>query len=172
MDMSGAPSVFIGLGSNLGDREATISNGLGLLSDRGFTLERRSDLYLTEPVDGPAQDWFVNAVAQGRTELSPTALLAACQEVEHAQGRVRVVRNGPRSLDLDLLLYGDLVRDDAALTLPHPRLHERRFVLVPLCDVAPDEVHPRLGVTFRALLASCPDTSQVVPFSAAAGAAR
>ena len=172
MDMSGAPSVFIGLGSNLGDREATISHGLGLLADRGFSLERRSDLYLTEPVDGPAQDWFVNAVAQGRTELSPGALLAACQAVEHALGRVRSVRNGPRTLDLDLLLYDDLVRDDPALTLPHPRLHERRFVLVPLCDLAPDLLHPRLGVTLGALLAACPDTARVVPFSAAAGAAR
>jgi len=170
--MTGAPSVFIGLGSNLGDREATIGRGLELLADRGFILERRSDLYLTEPVDGPPQDWFVNGVARGTTGLAPEDLLAACQEVEHALGRVRVVRNGPRSLDLDLLLYGDLVRDDHALTLPHPRLHERRFVLVPLCDVAPDLVHPRLGVTFRALLASCPDTSRVVPFSAAAGAAR
>jgi 2-amino-4-hydroxy-6-hydroxymethyldihydropteridine diphosphokinase len=169
--MSGAISVFIGLGSNLGEREATITKGLGLLADHGFILERRSDLYLTEPVDGPPQDWFVNVVAQGRTELSPEALLAACQEVEHALGRVRSVRNGPRTLDLDLLLWGDLVRDDPALTLPHPRLHERRFVLVPLCDLAPDLIHPRLGVTFGALLAACPDTSRVVPFSAAAGAA-
>ena len=170
--MSSAPSVFIGLGSNLGDREATITKGLDLLADLGFTLERRSDLYLTEPVDGPVQDWFVNAVAQGRTELDPEALLAACQEVEHALGRVRSVRNGPRTLDLDLLLYGDLLRDDAALTLPHPRLHQRRFVLVPLCDLAPGGVHPRMGLPFAALLSACPDTSRVVPFAAASGAAR
>lgn len=170
--MSSASSVFIGLGSNLGNREATIAKGLGLLADRGFIMERRSDLYLTEPVDGPAQDWFVNAVAQGRTEHAPEALLDACLEIEHALGRVRSVRNGPRTLDLDLLLYGDLVRDEPALTLPHPRLHERRFVLVPLCDLATDLVHPRLGVTLSALLAACPDTSRVVPFSAAAGAAR
>lgn len=170
--MAGAPSVVIGLGSNLGDREATLGRGLDLLTRRGFILERRSDLYLTEPVDGPPQDWFVNAVARGTTTLAPEAMLTACQQVEQELGRVRTVRNGPRSLDLDLLLYGDLVRDDAVLTLPHPRLHERRFVLVPLCDVAPDEVHPRLGVTFRALLADCPDTSRVVPFTAAAGAAR
>jgi 2-amino-4-hydroxy-6-hydroxymethyldihydropteridine diphosphokinase len=170
--MTGAPSVVIGLGSNLGDREAILGRGLDLLADRGFILERRSDLYLTEPVGGPPQDWFMNAVARGRTALGPDDLLAACQEVEHALGRVREVRNGPRSLDLDLLLYGDLVRDDEALTLPHPRLHQRRFVLVPLCDVAPDEVHPRLGLTFQALLAVCPDRSRVVPFSTAAGAAR
>ncbi|MET0556168.1 MAG: 2-amino-4-hydroxy-6-hydroxymethyldihydropteridine diphosphokinase [Vicinamibacteria bacterium] len=172
MGTSGAPSVFIGLGSNLGDREATITKGLGLLADHGFVLERRSDLYLTEPVDGPAQDWFVNAVARGTTALGPDALLAACQEVEHALGRVRSVRNGPRTLDLDLLLYGDLLRDDDDLTLPHPRLHQRRFVLVPLCDLAAASVHPRMGVSFAALLAACPDTSRVVPFAAASGAAR
>jgi 2-amino-4-hydroxy-6-hydroxymethyldihydropteridine diphosphokinase len=170
--MTGAPSVFIGLGSNLGDREANIARSLDLLTGRGFILERRSDLYLTEPVDGPPQDWFVNAVARGTTELAPEALLAACLQVEQELGRVRSVRNGPRSLDLDLLLYGDLVRDHDTLTLPHPRLHQRRFVLVPLCDLAPDEVHPRLRITFRALLAACPDGSRVVPFTAAAGAAR
>jgi 2-amino-4-hydroxy-6-hydroxymethyldihydropteridine diphosphokinase len=170
--MTRAPSVVIGLGSNLGDREAAVGRGLDLLAERGFVLERRSDLYLTEPVGGPPQDWFVNAAARGRTALAPEALLSACLEVERALGRVRAEKNGPRSLDLDLLLYGDLVRDDRDLTLPHPRLHERRFVLVPLCDVAADDVHPRLGRTFRALLAACPDTSRVVPYTAAAGAAR
>lgn len=170
--MSAAPSVFLGLGSNLGDREGTIARGLDGLRGRGFILERRSDLYLTEPVDGPPQDWFVNAVAQGRTALAPEALLAACLEVEREAGRVRRERNGPRTLDLDLLLFGDTVSDAPALTLPHPRLHERRFVLVPLCDLAPEGVHPRLGRTFRELLAVCPDASRVVPYSAAAGAAR
>lgn len=170
--MSDAPSVVIGLGSNLGDREANIGRGLDRLAERGFILERRSDLYLTEPVDGPPQDWFVNAVARGTTALAPAELLDACLRVEQELGRVRTVRNGPRPLDLDLLLYGDLVRDDETLVLPHPRLHHRRFVLVPLCDLAPDVIHPRLGVTFGELLAHCPDTSRVVPFTAAAGAAR
>lgn len=170
--MNGAPSVFIGLGSNLGDREETVRRALDLLAERGFVLECRSDLYLTEPVDGPPQDWFLNAVARGRTALTPEALLGACQEVESRLGRVRTVRNGPRTIDLDLLCYGSLVRDEPALTLPHPRMHERRFVLVPLCDVGPEYVHPRLGRTFGALLATCPDSSRVVPFAAAAGTPR
>jgi 2-amino-4-hydroxy-6-hydroxymethyldihydropteridine diphosphokinase len=170
--MSDAPSVFIGLGSNLGEREETIAQGLRALTARGFQIVRRSALYLTEPVDGPPQDWYVNAVAEGRTALAPEALLGACQEVELALGRVRAERNGPRTLDLDLLLYGDLVRDDPSLTLPHPRLHERRFVLVPLCELAERRVHPRLGLSFGALLAACPDASRVLPFPAVAGAPR
>jgi 2-amino-4-hydroxy-6-hydroxymethyldihydropteridine diphosphokinase len=163
--------VFIGLGSNLGDREATLTAGLAALVERGFVLEERSALYLTEPVDAPPQEWFLNAVARGKTALLPERLLAACLEVERAAGRVREGRNGPRTLDLDILIYGDVVRDDPALTLPHPRLHERRFVLVPLAELAPDLVHPRLRRTVRELLAACPDTSQVLRLPAGAGVA-
>lgn len=160
--MPETPGVFIGLGSNLGDRRALLARGLAALAGAGFGIARESSLYLTEPVDAPPQDWFVNGVAAGHTSLSPEELLAACLEVERALGRERAVYHGPRTLDLDILIYGDERRDGPGLTLPHPRMHERRFVLAPLCELAPDLRHPRLGVTMRELLARCPDTSRVV----------
>lgn len=160
--MSDAPEVFIGLGSNLGDRTALLAQGLARLAEAGFDVARESSRYLTEPVDAPPQDWFVNAVAAGRTSLTPEALLAACLEVEQGLGRERGLHHGPRTLDLDILIYGDERRDGPDLTLPHPRMHERRFVLTPLCELAPDLRHPRLGVTMSELLLRCPDRSRVV----------
>jgi 2-amino-4-hydroxy-6-hydroxymethyldihydropteridine diphosphokinase len=157
-----SPSVYIGLGSNLGDRRAQLARGLDALAQAGFAVDAMSSLYLTEPVDAPPQDWFVNAVAAGHTGLSPEELLGACLEVERAQGRERTVHHGPRTLDLDILIYGDALREGPGLTLPHPRLHERRFVLTPLCELAPELRHPRLGATVRELLADCPDDSRVV----------
>ena len=164
-----SPRVFIGLGSNLGDRPALLERGLQSLADAGFGTDQRSALYLTEPVDAPPQDWFVNAVAEGHTALSPDELLAACLEVERALGRERAVHHGPRTLDLDILIYGDERREEPGLTLPHPRMHERRFVLVPLCELAPDLHHPRLGATMRELLDRCPDRSRVVRLDAGHG---
>jgi 2-amino-4-hydroxy-6-hydroxymethyldihydropteridine diphosphokinase len=157
-----SPSVFLGLGSNLGDRELSLERGLASLESRGFQVICRSSTYLTEPVGGPAQDWFLNAVVGGETELTPDALLEACLEVEAELGRVRRVPNGPRTLDLDLLLYGSEVRHDERLSLPHPRFHERRFVLVPLAEIAPALCHPLLGSSVQELLERCPDASRVV----------
>jgi 2-amino-4-hydroxy-6-hydroxymethyldihydropteridine diphosphokinase len=154
--------VFLGLGSNLGARETTLQQAREELQSGGFRELLRSSLYLTEPVGGPPQDWYLNQVIAGETSLSPERLLEACQAVERAHGRERGERNAPRTLDIDILLFGDLVRDDQELQLPHPRLHERRFVLVPLSEIAPDVVHPRLGVSARELLARCPDRSRVV----------
>ena len=168
--MNDAPDVFIGLGSNLGDRPALLAQGLARLAFAGFDVTRSSSLYLTEPVDAPPQDWFVNAVAAGSTSLTPEQLLAACLEVEQALGRERVIHHGPRTLDLDILIYGDERRDGPDLTLPHPRMHERRFVLTPLCELAPDLRHPRLGVTMGELLLRCPDRSRVVKLPAESGA--
>lgn len=160
--------VYLGLGSNVGDREGTLFRALTALGERGLLVTARSELYLTEPVDAPPQEWFLNAVAGGRTALAPDDLLRACQEVERELGRVRVVFRGPRTIDLDLLLYGDRVERGPHLTLPHPHLHERRFVLVPLDEVAPDVVHPVLGLTVRELLRRCPDTARVLPWAKAA----
>jgi 2-amino-4-hydroxy-6-hydroxymethyldihydropteridine diphosphokinase len=157
-----SPPVYIGLGSNVGDRRAHLARGLDALGRSGFAVDVVSSLYLTEPVDAPPQEWFVNAVAAGHTSLAPERLLRVCMEVEQAEGRERVVHHGPRTLDLDILIYGGELRDDPELTLPHPHLHERRFVLTPLCELAPDLVHPRLGATVRALLDLCPDDSRVV----------
>ena len=162
-----SPLVFLSLGSNLGPRQETLEAALLALASGGFAVERRSSLYATEPVGGPPQEWFLNQVIGGEAALAPEALLAACLAAEQEQGRVRTVPGGPRTLDADLLLYGDEVREDGALSLPHPRLHQRRFVLVPLVEVAPAARHPRLGLTAQELLARCPDRSQVRRYSLA-----
>ena len=145
---------YVGLGSNLGDRAAHLLLGLSALSRLPETrLLRLSPVYETDPV-GPPQPPYLNMVAELETELSPKGLLAEMLRVEKALGRERRERWGPRTLDLDLLLYGDLVLEEAGLSVPHPRLHERAFVLVPLLDLLPEGRHPLLGQSFAELLAS------------------
>jgi len=153
---------YVGLGSNLGDRSAHLLLGLSALSRLPDThLLRLSPVYETEPV-GPPQPPYLNLVAELETELAPRALLLEMLRIERALGRERRERWGPRTLDLDLLLYGDLVLEEEGLTVPHPRLHQRAFVLVPLLDLLPEGRHPLLGQSFRELLASL-DTSGVRP---------
>ncbi|HVO10253.1 MAG TPA: 2-amino-4-hydroxy-6-hydroxymethyldihydropteridine diphosphokinase [Vicinamibacteria bacterium] len=156
-----APPVFLGLGSNLGDREGAIEAALLQLAQRGFSTRLRSSNWLTEPVGGPPQGWFVNAVAGGETLLAPRELLQACLDTERTLGRVRGERNGPRTIDVDVLFYGEETIAEPGLVVPHPRLAERRFVLAPLAEIAPRLVHPVLGATVAALLLRCPDTSRV-----------
>jgi 2-amino-4-hydroxy-6-hydroxymethyldihydropteridine diphosphokinase len=110
----------------------------------------------------------VNQVVRGETDLAPAALLETALAIEQAHGRQRSVPNAPRTLDIDILFFGDRVVEEPGLTIPHPRLHERRFVLVPLAEIAPDFRHPVLGLTVRELLARCSDTSRVVAHSASA----
>jgi 2-amino-4-hydroxy-6-hydroxymethyldihydropteridine diphosphokinase len=155
------PPVFLGLGSNLGNREAAIEGALERLAARGFRATLRSSLWLTEPVGGPPQGWFLNAVAGGETSLGPEALLQVCLATELEMGRVRRERNGPRIIDVDILLFGMERRAGPGLVLPHPRLQERRFVLAPLAEIAPGLVHPALGLTALELLSRCPDASAV-----------
>jgi 2-amino-4-hydroxy-6-hydroxymethyldihydropteridine diphosphokinase len=160
--MADGPAVFVALGANVGDREANILAARRGLEARGFRVTAMSSLYLTEPVDAPPQEWFLNAVAGGETALTPEALLQACLETERELGRVRDVPRGPRTIDLDLLLYGNEVRDAPGLVLPHPRMAARRFVLVPLAEIAPAALHPILGLTAAEMLRRCPDRSQVL----------
>jgi 2-amino-4-hydroxy-6-hydroxymethyldihydropteridine diphosphokinase len=160
--MADGPVVFVALGANVGDREANILAARRGLEARGFRVTAMSSLYLTEPVDAPPQEWFLNAVAGGETALTPEALLQACLDPERELGRVRDVPRGPRTIDLDLLLYGNEVRDAPGLVLPHPRMAARRFVLVPLAEIAPAALHPILGLTAAEMLRRCPDRSQVL----------
>ena len=153
--------VFIGLGSNLGNPERQIEQALGLLEMRAITIDEISSLYRTEPVDAPVDSWFLNGVARASGGLPPLELLDVLLTVEKEMGRVRRERHAPRTIDLDLLLIGDAVMDEPGLTLPHPRLHLRRFVLVPLVEIAPNLVLPKLGVTAEELLNRCLDTSAV-----------
>jgi 2-amino-4-hydroxy-6-hydroxymethyldihydropteridine diphosphokinase len=141
---AGAPPTvrraFIGLGSNLGDRQAALRQAVAQLKEGG-DVTAVSPLYETEPVGGPEdQGAFLNVVVELATSDSPRQLLIRCQALEEAAHRVRTVRFGPRTLDADVLLVGDLVVDDPDLVVPHPRMWERRFVLAPLADLAPDLV--------------------------------
>jgi 2-amino-4-hydroxy-6-hydroxymethyldihydropteridine diphosphokinase len=158
---------FLGLGSNESTPEGGPKEQLELalrrLQDLGVEIRKRSSFYLTEPVHAPVQPWFVNAAAEVRFSGGPVELLEMCQTIESRQGRRRLVRNGPRTLDIDLLLFGEAVLDTGELTLPHPRLSERRFVLVPMVEIAPDARHPVLDLTMRELLSRCADGSAVTP---------
>lgn len=137
---------YIALGANLGDAAATLRAALAALRNCvGLRFERASSLYLTAPVGLIHQPDFINAVARVHTELAPEALLDALFDLEAQFGRVRGEKNGPRLLDLDLLLYDDLVLETPRLTLPHPRMHLRAFVLAPLAEIAPDLALPGRG---------------------------
>ena len=153
---------YIGLGSNLGDPIAELRGAVSELESRGVELRSRSSLYRTEPVDAPDQAWFVNAVVEIRFGGRADELLQFCLSVETARGRERRRRNEPRILDLDVLLLGDTVLSTDELTIPHPRLHERRFVLEPIVEIAPDAIHPGLRKTMRDLLQECSDESKVI----------
>ena len=147
---------FIGIGSNLENPVAQVQQALEAFATIPKThMLCCSPLYRSEPLGPPNQPDYINAVARLETELTPDHLLAALQKIENNHGRVRTIRWGPRTLDLDLLLYDDHIQDDPHLTLPHPRMHERAFVLYPLYDIAPDLVIPTHG-PIAALLAKCP----------------
>jgi 2-amino-4-hydroxy-6-hydroxymethyldihydropteridine diphosphokinase len=137
---------YVGLGSNLGDRESTIRRAVALLDEApGVDVLAVSTLRETEPWGPVEQPAYLNGAVELETGLGPRELLDVLLEVERSLGRVRAERWGPRTIDLDLLLHGDAVVDEPGLTLPHPHLHERRFALEPLAELAPDAVVPRRG---------------------------
>jgi 2-amino-4-hydroxy-6-hydroxymethyldihydropteridine diphosphokinase len=150
---------YIGVGSNVGDPRRQVAGAIEALRDLGRV--RSSSLYRTEPLGSVPQPWYVNAVAELSTDLDPAALLSALQALEKKAGRRRGERWGPRSLDLDLLLYGDASLDRADLVIPHPEFSRRRFVLEPLAELAPDLIDPRSGRSMQELLAGLDDPLRV-----------
>jgi len=159
---SPAKRVFLSLGSNLGDRVANIRKALEQLAEVGVAVTRVSSLYKTEPMDFRPQAWFVNCVAEAETRLMPMQLLHAVKTVERALGRRTGVAKRPRAIDIDILLYESAVVRSAALNIPHERLAERRFVLLPLRELAGNIRHPVTKRTVYEMLAEAGDTSQVV----------
>jgi len=146
-----AEQAYIGIGSNLEDRRAYLQAGLTeVVAVPGVELEAVSSVYETAPLGPVDQPFFLNAVFSVRTTLSPAKLLGAMQAIENRHHRQRRIRWGPRTLDLDLLLYGQVQVETEDLVLPHPHMAERCFVLVPLCEIAPDLRHPRTGRPFAA----------------------
>jgi 2-amino-4-hydroxy-6-hydroxymethyldihydropteridine diphosphokinase len=148
--------IYLGLGSNVGDRMANLHTAM-----TNFMILRQSAYYETEPVDFLDQPWFLNAAIEIDTTLTPMELLQFCQELENRMGRQKEMPKGPRLIDIDLLFYDDVVLSNARLTLPHPAVPDRRFVLEPLNEIAAGYFHPVLKRTIAELLASCTDASSV-----------
>ncbi len=156
--------VYISIGSNMGEKLENCQEGLELIEACGAAkLIAVSDFYKTEPVDYLDQDWFVNAAALVETELLPHDFLKILKKIESDAGRQKKgIRFGPRILDMDILLYGDLVLDTPLLVIPHPRMDKRRFVLGPLCDIDPFVIHPVLKKSMRELLEALEDKGQKI----------
>ncbi|HWH05752.1 MAG TPA: 2-amino-4-hydroxy-6-hydroxymethyldihydropteridine diphosphokinase, partial [Gaiellaceae bacterium] len=157
--MAERATAYLGLGSNLGDRHAHLDAARAALEQRGIRVRRVSRRYETEPVGGPSdQPWFLNEVLEIDTDVDPEALLRVCLDVEASIGRVRedAERWGPRTIDIDVLVYGSVRHDSPTLTVPHPRIAARAFVLAPLVELAPDLEVPGLGRADQ-LLRRCGD---------------
>lgn len=190
-----ATTVYLGLGSNLRDRKTNLNNAIALIKKLGLEVVRESSIYETEPVGVIDQPWFLNQVIETRitaglpaepgpisgdpetiATVQAEALLSGLLDIECAMGRERTIASGPRLIDIDLLLFGDIViarstqneerplKDRAGIVVPHPRMHLRRFVLEPLCEIAPDLVHPALNKTCCEILETIEDPSVVRVF--------
>jgi 2-amino-4-hydroxy-6-hydroxymethyldihydropteridine diphosphokinase len=158
-------TVYIGIGSNLGDSIACCASAIqGLRSCRNLSIEAVSGWYHTEPYGFVDQSWFINGVVRISTSLTPFELLELGLSLEKKAARKSTVRWGPRTLDIDILLWETRVIVSSRLTIPHPRMHLRRFVLVPMCEIDPQVRHPLYGMSMCSLLAHVADTSIVKPY--------
>jgi 2-amino-4-hydroxy-6-hydroxymethyldihydropteridine diphosphokinase len=152
---------YLGLGSNLGDLRRNLDRARRRLAANGLRIRKVSSLYRTEPVGNSGQPWFLNQAVQVETDLSPRELLGLVKRLESEMGRTPGPPNAPRVIDIDVLLAGQAIVDTPALTVPHARLADRNFVLIPLAEIAPRAVHPCRKKTIKTLLAASPDRSRV-----------
>jgi 2-amino-4-hydroxy-6-hydroxymethyldihydropteridine diphosphokinase len=154
-------NIYLSLGSNIGDRAGNISRAVAELGPHRVRLVKQSSLYETEPVELREQGWFLNGVVEVETELTPQQLMQVLLKIEREMGRERIVPKGPRIIDMDILLFSSSVVKESRLEIPHPRMADRCFVLVPLAEIAPGAVHPVLKKTIQQLLQETPDHSEV-----------
>src|SRR5262245_43945282 len=159
--------VYLALGSNLGDREAYLRSAIQGLIERQINVVRCASVYSTEPLEVLSQPWFLNTVIEVDTPLAPQELLSVCLQIEKENDRKRESVKGPRTIDIDIIFYGQEVIRKPGLTIPHPSFSNRRFVLVPLAEIAPDFTDPRSGKSVLQLLEACSGSSIVTPVCAA-----
>jgi 2-amino-4-hydroxy-6-hydroxymethyldihydropteridine diphosphokinase len=154
-------TIYLSVGANIGDLAENIRRAIAALSGRGVRVTRVSAVYETEPVEMREQAWFLNCVVEAETDLGPQQVMDMLLEIERGMGRERTVPKGPRLIDMDILLFGSSLVQTPGLEIPHPRMAERRFVLVPFAEIAPEVRHPILKKTIAELLAETPDRSEV-----------
>jgi 2-amino-4-hydroxy-6-hydroxymethyldihydropteridine diphosphokinase len=166
-------TVYLSLGSNVGDRADYLRRALTKVDKHPrIRLMKTSSLYETEPLEYPNQDWFVNAVCEVETDMAPMALLDALQGIENELQRERSIRWGPRTIDLDILYYDEELVAETRLIIPHIRMHDRSFVLIPLDEIAPEFQHPILGLSAKELLAQLTRVTEVRPLEQSAASAQ
>ena len=151
---------YLSLGSNVGDREKHLDDAITRMEEHGRVVSV-SSLYETEPVEFINQAWFLNCAMALETTETPEQLMASVLRIEQEMGRQRIENKGPRTIDIDILLFGDAILDTPALTVPHPAMHRRRFVLQPLAEIAPEVRHPLLKKTIRELLNGLPEGQMI-----------